>query len=223
MVFNIINSFDLFIFDLDDTLVKTEEIHYKAWLITLQRFTNKKFYISENEFCSIFHSNTQNNIQNYLMSLLNIEKCDHIIEFKNKTYLEIINQKKNDIKMIDGCQDFLNKIIENNKEFVIVSNSLKIHIDFFIELFPILEKSSKNYYREMFQKLKPNSECYLKVLHDFPNKKIIGFEDSITGVHAMTQIPDIISYYINSDKYFHHNYILGNYNVIYIKNYYDLL
>jgi beta-phosphoglucomutase-like phosphatase (HAD superfamily) len=35
---NIFNKFDLFIFDLDDTLIQTEKYHYKAWLKTLKIF-----------------------------------------------------------------------------------------------------------------------------------------------------------------------------------------
>jgi beta-phosphoglucomutase-like phosphatase (HAD superfamily) len=219
---DITKEYDLFIFDLDDTLVKTEKIHYEAWLITMQYFINENFYISENTFQSIFHSMIPNNIQKYLKKLLEIDNCDHIIEYKNTTYFEIIQKKQNEIKMIDGCEEIINKIIENNKEFVIVSNSLKLHIDFFSELFPILKKSSRNYYREIIKNKKPDPECYLKVVNDFPYKKMVCFEDSITGIHAVTRIPEIISYYINSNDYFHHNYILENYNVIHINNYNDL-
>jgi beta-phosphoglucomutase-like phosphatase (HAD superfamily) len=219
----VINDFDLFIFDLDDTLVKSEKFQYEAWLITLQHFFGDKFYICENTFQSIFHSMIPNNIEKYIISLLNIDDCQDVVEYKNKTYFDIITKKKDEIKMIDGCEVFLNKIIDNNKQFVIVSNSLKIHIDFFSELFPILKHSSKNYYREMFKNKKPNPECYLKVVDDYPNKKMVCFEDSITGIHAITRIPEIVSYYINTVNYFHHRYILENYNVLHINNYNDLL
>ena len=45
---NIFKTYDLFIFDLDDTLVKTEEYHYDAWLKTLQQIyykLNKQHYL----------------------------------------------------------------------------------------------------------------------------------------------------------------------------------
>jgi len=125
--------------------------------------------------------------------------------------------------MIDGCENFINKIIKNNKKFIIVSNTLKEQIDFFVELFPILKHSTKNYYREMLKNKKPNSECYLKVINDFPNKKIMGFEDSITGIHALSGAPEISKVYINTHDYFHHHYILDNYNVTHIHNYNDVL
>jgi beta-phosphoglucomutase-like phosphatase (HAD superfamily) len=219
---NIIEQYDLFIFDLDDTIVKTEHIHYQSWLLALEYMLGYKYYIEPNEFYSIFHSNYQNSIKDYLKNTHNIAH-EEIIKKKDKIYFDLINKLKNEIKMIDGCENFINKIIENNKKFIIVSNTVKEQIDFFSDLFPILKKSTKNYYRELLKTKKPNPECYLKVLDDFPNMKKLGFEDSITGIHAITRVPEIRAYYINSNKYVHHNFILENYNVLHINNYNDLM
>ncbi len=215
---DIINKFDLFIFDLDDTLVKTEHIHYESWLLAIENALGYKYYLEPNKFYSIFHSNNQNSIKEFLKNNLNLSSEELIIQ-KDKIYFDLINKYKNDIKMIDGCEDFLNKIIKNNKKFIIVSNTLREKIEFFSDLFPVLKNSSKNYYRQLFRIKKPNPECYLKVLDDFPNLRKVGFEDSITGVHAICQVPEITSYYINSENYVHHEYIMKNYNVKHIKNY----
>ena len=110
-----------------------------------------------------------------------------------------------------------------NKKFVIVSNSLKQHIDFFSELFPILKNSSKNYYREILVNRKPHPECYLKVISDFPNMKMVGFEDSITGIHSITSAFDIFTYFINTPDYHHYDYIINNYPITLITNYLQLL
>jgi beta-phosphoglucomutase-like phosphatase (HAD superfamily) len=218
---NIIKEYNLFIFDLDDTIIQTEKLHYKAWLLTLQNTIGDNFFISSDTFFNIFHSINQNSIQNYLESLFAIENVTEIINLKNKIFIDIINECKNDIKMVEGCNEFIEKIIEHDKKFIIVSNTLKINIDFFSDLFPILKKSTKNYYRELFKLKKPNPECYLKVVHDFPDMKMVGFEDSITGIQALTRVPQIIAYYINNKEYVHHNYILENYNIIHINNYKD--
>jgi beta-phosphoglucomutase-like phosphatase (HAD superfamily) len=122
--------------------------------------------------------------------------------------------------MIDGIENFLHEIIKSNKKFVIVSNSLKSNIDFFSELFPVLKKSSKNYYRELFKNKKPNPECYLKVVEDFPNCRMVGFEDSITGIHAMMQVQNIDTFFINHLEYYYYNYIIENYKLkMVIKDY----
>jgi beta-phosphoglucomutase-like phosphatase (HAD superfamily) len=220
---SVIENYDLFIFDLDDTLIKTEAYHYTAWMITLKKFVNDAFTLSENEFFSIFHCITQNKIPNYLQNELHLDNYTDAIEYKNRTYIDILLKEQNNIKMIDGCDEFIRQIIKNNKKFVIVSNSLKEHIDFFSDVFPILKKSSKNYYREILIKRKPHPECYLKVVDDFPTMTMVGFEDSITGIHSITQVPSIYTYFINTSDYYHYNDIIANYNVIHINNYIDFL
>jgi beta-phosphoglucomutase-like phosphatase (HAD superfamily) len=220
---NILNNYDLFIFDLDDTLIKTEQYHYDAWIITLKKYINNDFNMNTNEFFSIFHCITQNRIPNYLKNELHLDNYIDVIEYKNKTYLDIITKEKYNIQMLDGCEEFIRQIIKNNKIFIIVSNSLKEHIDFFSELFPILKQSSKNYYREIITNRKPHPECYQTVVKDFPDIRLVGFEDSITGIHAITQVPNITTYFINTPYYFHYNYIIANYLVTTISNYMPLL
>jgi HAD superfamily hydrolase (TIGR01509 family) len=218
---NIFENFDLFVFDLDDTLIKTEEYHYTAWLKTIKLFLNDKFTFSYEDFCSTFHSIKQDSIKNYLVNDLKLENYDDIIKTKNKLYYELINVNKNELNMVDGADKFIQEILNKNKKFVIVTNSPKEQLDFFSDLFTILKNSTKNYYREMFKNKKPNPECYLKVIDDFPNERIVGFEDSITGIHAMTNA-NIDTYYISNPNYYHNNYILNNYKVIQINNYFNL-
>jgi beta-phosphoglucomutase-like phosphatase (HAD superfamily) len=220
---NIFKKYDLFIFDLDDTLVKTEVFHYEAWLKTLQQTIDPTFNITQDTFFSIFHSMTPNNIQNYLKNDLQISDINAVINLKNTIYFDMINEKKNDLSLLDGCKQFIEQLLLHNKKFVIVSNSLKQHIDFFSDLFPILKNSSKNYYREILVNKKPHPECYLKVISDFPNMTMVGFEDSITGVHSITSAPNIFTYFINTPDYHHYDYIINNYPVTTIINYSKLL
>ena len=219
---NIFKKYDLFIFDLDDTLVKTETFHYEAWLKTLQQTIDPTFSITTDAFFSIFHSMTPNNIQNYLKNDLQIADVNAAIHLKNTIYFDMINDAKHSLCLLDGCQQFIEKILLHNKKFVIVSNSLKQHIDFFSELFPILKHSSKNYYREILINRKPHPECYLKVISDFPNMTMVGFEDSITGIHSITSAPNIFTYFINAPEYHHYDYIINNYPVIPITSYLQL-
>jgi beta-phosphoglucomutase-like phosphatase (HAD superfamily) len=211
------SKYDLFIFDLDDTLIKTEYYHYISWKTVLNTDFRYEYFISR------FHSNKENNIQSVLSKEYNIQDCNAIIEEKKTLYLRHIDENKKNIKMIDGIEDLLNQIIEAGKLFVIVSNSPKLQIDYYCELFPILKKSTKNYYSEMFQRKKPNAECYLNVSLDFPNKKMVGFEDSITGIHSMTQVEEIDTVFINNLDYYYYDYILENYNIkSVIINYIDI-
>ena len=126
-------------------------------------------------------------------------------------------------KIVITKEHYDSLVLIYNKKFVIVSNSLKQHIDFFSELFPILKNSSKNYYREILVNRKPHPECYLKVISDFPNMKMVGFEDSITGIHAMSQVPDIDVSFINTENYYYYNDIIKIYSPKYVFNDYTTL
>ncbi len=113
----IFDDYDLFIFDLDDTLVKTEKYHYKIWLETLQ--TYKQITMSFEVFCKNFHSNNTNSIKKYIIDDLNLSNYDEILEKKNKSFFEFINKEKNDINLIDGVENFINYFIENNKNLLL--------------------------------------------------------------------------------------------------------
>jgi HAD superfamily hydrolase (TIGR01509 family) len=212
-MYEIINNYDLFIFDLDDTLIKSEKYHYNSWLSVLKEEIGENFYIDFNTFVSKFHSNEKDSIKNYLIEELKIENYEDLIKNKNKFYLELVKKEKKNLQLIPGASKFLENIINNKKKFVIVSNSFKGNVDFFSEMFPILNNSSKNYYREMLKNKKPHPECYIKVCEDFPNMRMVGFEDSITGVHAMNQVECIDTIFINDSNYFYYDYILKNYKL----------
>lgn len=220
---NHFDNYDLYIFDLDDTIVKTEHLHYEAWIKTLKYFINGDFHISKNFFLSKFHCIKPDTIVKYLSEELNITNYQDAINYKNELYYKLISEKKNTFQLIDGLSNYLENITKLNKEFVIVSNSLKSNIDFFSDLFPILKKSSKNYYREIIKNKKPNPECYLTVVKDFPSRRMIGFEDSITGIHAITAVPEIKTMFINTSDYYHYDYIMKNYKITNIQNYSDLI
>jgi len=221
---NLINDFDLFVFDLDDTLIQTEKYHYDAWCSILKKYKGNHFYIDFSSFCSKFHSNKENSIKNYIENELNLNYYDKIIKEKHELYMQNINNNKNEIKWVDSANIFIEEILKNNKKFVIVSNSPKIQVEFFCELFPILKSCSKIYYSEMFIYKKPNPECYLLVIKDFPNDKMIGFEDSITGIDAMTSVGDIDTVFVNSPEYYYYDYIIENYKLKYkIVNYKSIL
>ena len=210
---NIVDIYDLFIFDLDDTLVKTETYHYEAWLSIIRKTVDTNFYFDFYIYCSIFHSSKIDNIKKYLKNELHIEDVESIIKEKNNYYLSLIKENKYKLKLIDGVLELLTNIISNNKKFIIVSNSTEQNVDFFCEIFPILNKCSKKYHGELLNYKKPDPRSYIKVIEEFTNIKIVGFEDSITGIHAMANVKDIDTIFINNKDYFHYDYIIENYNI----------
>ena len=86
-MYNIVNKYDLFIFDLDDTLVYTEKYHFESWLHVLQEYISTEFNMDYTYFTQKFHSVNCDAIKNYLLNELNIKEEKWINNFpKNKLY-----------------------------------------------------------------------------------------------------------------------------------------
>jgi D-arabinose 5-phosphate isomerase GutQ/beta-phosphoglucomutase-like phosphatase (HAD superfamily) len=216
---NILN-YDLFVFDFDGTIINTEKIHCKSWEIVLSKYINKKININMNDYQKYFHSLIKNCSKNYLNIFYNIkyEDYDILYELKQNMYEELI--KNENIELIIGVEFFLNYLLNNNKKFIIVSNTSKKNIDFYILKYPILKNTYKIYTKELFINKKPNPECYLYIINEFKNHKIIGFEDSLHGMNALDQVNNITPVFIYEKEYYHNNLIIQKYkNIILLKNY----
>jgi transketolase len=214
------NKYDLFIFDLNNTIVNVENYHYKAWLLTLQNILGSELIFSFDYFCDHFHPKDSESIKNYLFNKFNLCNYEEIMEKKNNIYLNLLKNDKNNIKLIDGFLELINFIIAHDKKFIIVSDTYKNNIDFILDLYPILNKAYKIYYRELINR-KFDKNLYIQIYHDhyFTYKKIIYFTFYIIVIDALYD-KDIDLYYINNyaiDPYY--STIKDEYKILCFKNY----
>ena len=114
----------------------------------------------------------------------------------------------NELKLIEGAQEFINNIIENNINYCIVTNSSYDTVELYKNNIPILNKLNNWIYRENYNKPKPSGECYeLAIKKYYSNEKyIIGFENSICGLKALQQITKIIYFVTYKDYIFYKIY-----------------
>jgi arabinose-5-phosphate isomerase len=219
-------AYDLFIFDFDGTIMDTEEFHKNAWLkaiLEITKLDNIDFNMIE--YQKYFHNLNGTTSKNYLEIKYNISDYDSIYKRKQYYYEEFI--KTEEINLIHGVENFLNFIINNNKKFIIVTNTSNVFINIFLDKHPILKKTHKIYTKELFINRKPNPECYLKISNniEYIEMKKIGFEDSLCGMHALYQVSTITPVLIYNKDYYYNNVIFNDYkNIITMKDYdlYDL-
>jgi D-arabinose 5-phosphate isomerase GutQ/beta-phosphoglucomutase-like phosphatase (HAD superfamily) len=221
-------SYNLFIFDFDGTILDTEKIHCECWNNALADFLNKpldednNILLTFSDYQKIFHSLEKNNSKNYLKYYYKIENYDKIYELKQKYYKDYISNVENinNIKLMEGVENFLNFLIKNEKNFIIVTNTSIKFIEIFKKIFSILNKALNIYTKEDFINRKPNPECYLKICNKYKYYKKICFEDSLTGMHALHQVNDITPVFIDSEDYYYKDLILNNYkNILISKKY----
>ena len=221
MLYNNILLYDLFVFDFDGTIMDTEKIHYKAWINTLQSQVNNKIFFDYSEYIKHFHTIDVSNKKKYLLIKYDIQNYDTLYELKQKEYNKLINE--NEISLVKGFENIINFINQNNKKFVIVTNTSIKNINFFSVKYPIITKNvDRIYTKENFIRKKPHPECYLKILNDYPNNRIIGFEDSLYGFHCLYQVDKIKPVYIYHNDYYYNEYIIKTYNNIIVCTDYNL-
>jgi len=221
-MFNI-DDYDVFIFDFDGTIINTEPYHFKAYLKSFQDLgVDFNFDLDFQKYCKMLHNIDRTEFN----SVLNKYTIDYVklYEQKSKNFLELI---KNDFeqkinKFIGNCDVFLKKLKARNKELVMVTNSSIVSINNFKKFVPELELFDKIYTKEDFVKKKPDPECYLKVqeIYASQNKRMIAFEDSFQGFHALSFATQMKQMFIDPYNYYYSEFIKGHYeNVNFIKSY----
>jgi beta-phosphoglucomutase-like phosphatase (HAD superfamily) len=195
-----------FMIDLDGTLIDTEKIHFDGYYYALEQFNIK---INFNDY--IILSN-YGKVDEYLKEI--IPKYYNDVKKIKNSYIKTINE----INLINGAEELINYIYENNINHVVVTNTSRDNVDFFIKKQPILNKLKNWIVKEDYNKSKPDPECYnIAKLKFYKNEKnIIGIENTICGYNSIKKFSNkifIVSSIINNqEKYF--NNINGDINII---------
>lgn len=200
-------NFEIFIFDLDGTVIDSEKQHFQAYNLQLE---NK---LSFDEYCKIFHSKNKSNF----CKMHNIDKAQKETDFR-KFYSE-------NPKYIEGFESFFKQLIIHGKTTCIVTNSSKDRCNFIRSLHPLLNNVDIWITSDDVKRGKPHPESYIKVLNNFIHihdlNKIVIFEDSYTGFLCLEHIHTVNKYFIVNKHYTYYDIISEN-NVCF-KNYEDIL
>jgi HAD superfamily hydrolase (TIGR01509 family) len=190
------DNFDLFLFDLDGTLINSEDIHHNAYNNAFS-FFNLNVSLSFEDYCKYSHINDKS-MEQFLLSITNEITYDQFYLKKKKFYIELIN---NDVQLLDGVEDFLNILFSKNKKTCIVTNTNKESLDCIIKKLPILSKINYFITKDDYINKKPDPECYLMALNLFKEcKNPIGFEDSYKGYISLKK-SNITSVFVNNTNY----------------------
>jgi HAD superfamily hydrolase (TIGR01509 family) len=163
----------LFLFDLDGTLVLSDDIYFNIWSIIL-----KKYNITlDNE---IFTTFIQGHNDNYVLKTLLPNIDINISELKDTLFL----QNMSNIKIIDGSIDFLIEIKKRGFKIAIVTNCNRIVAENILEYTKINKLIDLLVIGNECSYPKPHPEPYLFAMRhfNFDNKKTMIFEDSKTGI-----------------------------------------
>ena len=191
--------FDLYLFDLDGTIINSEHLHYESYKETL------KFFGYENNFnfrlyCKLCHLDDKK-MREFVDDILNIT-YEKFYQKKKEIYLKKI---QNNLTLIDGIDYLINKLYIDEVKTCIVTHTDLESINLIKEKFPILEKITKIFTKNDYLFTKPNTECYVRALEYFKDcKNPIGFEDSYKGYISLYNT-GITSVFIGNKDYYYYD------------------
>lgn len=212
---NYIKNTHLFLFDLDGTMVLTDDIYFDVWFEILKKFN---IFLTKD----IFKNYIQGNSDNIVLRSLLPNNYDLLLENISKIKDELFLKNINKIKIIDGIDDFIKTLKLNGHKIAIVTNCNRnvaenilkyINLFNFIDIIVIGNECDKS---------KPYPDPYLKALKYFnsTSDKAIIFEDSKTGIQSgKNTFPKCL---IGIETLYNNNEMLNIGVDMSIKNYIDL-
>ena len=171
-----INNTYAFLFDLDGTLVITDDIYFDVWHNILIKYN---IVLDKEIFKKYIQGNNDKYVCNTLLKNTNI-LVDELSQLKDDLFIQNIHK----VKIIDGIYDIINQIKLAGHKICIVTNCNKkvaceiveyIHLD---KLVDFIISSNDCIHG------KPDPEPYQKAIekYDITNDKCIIFEDSKSGL-----------------------------------------
>ena len=231
-MFEYIKNYDIFMFDLNNCIVDVAKYHYQAWLITLKSIIGNNFDMSYDYFCEKFHPKDLKSLEYYITNTLNLNNLNKLMITKNNHYMNII--RSNNIKLINGIESFITKLLKKNKKFIIMSDTFFDNVEYFINLFPILKSAHHCYHRGLYNNNKFTNDIYCEIINNFLfcnssrscekelNHKICYFTYYVSVIDILYDKIDVV--YLNSNLHddIHYKYILENYKIPCVSDYLSL-
>jgi len=165
-----------FLFDLDGTLVLTDNIYYEVWSKILIKYN---ITLNEEIFTTFIQGNNDKYVLKTLLVNINIS-LEELSSLKDKLFIENINK----IKIIEGVHNILNRIKLEGYKLCIVTNCNKIVAEEITKIIKIDKLIDFIISSEDCLNGKPNNEPYKKAIekYNIKNDKCFIFEDSKSGL-----------------------------------------
>lgn len=184
-----IRDFQLFLFDFDGLLVNTEHIHLQAYTNVLAR-RGYDLGWSFARFCELAHLNAKAVREAIYAQFPDLDpNWEVLYAEKKKNYFELIGSGK--VELMPGAEPLLRALEKEEINRCVVTNALLDQTVLIRSQIPVLKTIPHWVTREEYEKPKPDPECYLRAIQLYGKKgdRIIGFEDSLRGLEALSRTP----------------------------------
>lgn len=183
-------QYQLFLFDFDGLLVDTESLHYQAYINMCAMRGFKLDWSFQRYSKAAHHGSTDLRDQIYaeFPALYAMEPNWHVLyEEKKRQFIDLIETGK--VPLMPGVTELLLALQEAGIKRCVVTHSATSLIQRIRKQNPILDTIPYWITREDYTHPKPHPECYQYAIAKYsdPHDRIIGFEDSPRGLHALLE------------------------------------
>jgi len=203
-----------FLFDLDGTLVKTDDIYFKVWYEILEKYN---IHLTLDNYNKYIYGNSDQYVIEQLLSDVSFDKLNNIPKLKDDIFKKYINE----IIIIDGAKSFIKNLKRIGHSICVVTNCNRTTCELILNHIKIYKYIDHIIIGNECTKPKPYPDPYLyaiKLLGTNENKCII-FEDSKPGLlSALAVLPKNIVGVNNGTNEFilkelNIKTIINNYNI----------
>ena len=175
------------IFDFNGTMIFDTDIHRSVWLEYMPKLTGRPITVDEIDHNMIGVDNA-NIFRKYLGADLSMERIDQLAYDKEAAYREKCCHDPVRARLVDGLEDFLNYLKDNNIPRTIATGSEVNNLNFYFEIFDLARwfDYDKVVYDDGTFRGKPEPDVYLKAAERIgadPADCVV-FEDATSGVIA---------------------------------------
>jgi len=189
ILFDMLEKWQIFLFDFDGTLVNTEKLHWQAYLKTCKQF-DLDFTIDFPNYCALAHTSDRA-LRDQLCALFlqqHQKPLDWDAFYERKRALYLASLETTPPELMPGVEELLTKLEKMDVICCVVTHSPKVQIECIASQWPILQTIDHWITREDYDHPKPHPDAYITALKKIgvqPGQKVVGFEDSIRGLEAL--------------------------------------
>ncbi len=170
------------IFDMDGVIVDTEPVHRYAYF---QHFSELNIDVTEELFTS-FTGNSTRNVFQQVNSIFNLNADVEELIIRKRTIFNDAFDHKEDLELLEGVENLIRNLHENEFELILASSASKVNIDRVFRRFGLHTYFKHIVSGEDFPKSKPHPAIFefAASLSKVPKENCIVIEDSTNGVLA---------------------------------------
>lgn len=193
-------------FDLDGTLVATDQVHYRCYVNALSPYG---IDLKWDDFDKYINTCVFDEVLKEKYHLTNSD-IRTIKAHKNNL------MKDEDMFLVKGAEALIHHIHARNINTVVVTNTSREIVDLFKQKLPILNELKQWVCREDYTKPKPNSECYEVAMNSYykNEKYIIGFENTMNGYNAIKEVARHVYIVTDKTRYCYSQIVVDDVNIV---------